>query len=52
MAIPWGWVNRPFAPETEPNDLKCKIPQSPDHGRYDPDDKTFFRLNEVIYRGL
>ena len=29
MAIPWGWVNRPLAPETEPNDLKCKIYPSP-----------------------
>ena len=28
--------------------VKCKKPQDPDHGRYKPDGRTFYKINEVI----
>ena len=28
--------------------VKCTKPRDPDHGRYKPDDRTFFKINEVI----
>ena len=28
--------------------VTCKKPEPPDHGRYEPEDKTLFKLNEVI----
>ena len=28
--------------------VKCKKPQDPDHGRYETDGRTFYKINEVI----